>query len=420
MIQFSFMPSALASDPGHTIYASPFVISPPKDMHLWCQLVEEFLTHVVHRYGIQEVRSWLFSVWNEPDTSHNMFGFDSEQLYYDLYLNTYQTVKAFDSELCFGSPSLFPVCSASYDWMHRYLNFTKENFCVPEFIDIHFYSDDFASVEHASADFSWTLSVSEDPDYFSKFLNKIHNFLKQQNLSSLPLYITEWNFTVSHRNLLNDTCFTSCYLVKNFLENYDRASSFGYWSLTDFIEENQPASSLFHGGMGLFTSNSIPKPTYHAMCMLRHLGDCLLASGEGYFITRRGQDIVILLYNYEHCNPLFTSEGFGLTESNRYGVFPLNNVLDISVTLTELPCSAYRVTETILNRTHGSAFDQWVRAGATDLNPQEMDWLRNCSLPDLQISRFSVLNGEFLFSASLDPLEVRLVELIPENHGFIS
>lgn len=420
MIQFSFMPAELAVDPRHTIYASPFVISPPKDMNLWCRLVREFLEHAAQRYGVQELRRWLFSVWNEPDTSQNMFGLGADEMYFDLYLHTYRTVKEFDSALRFGSPSLFPVSTASYSWVTRYLHFSKENKCVPEFMDIHFYSDDFQAVEHTTANFIWSLSVSEDPDYFSKFLNKIRSFLKSVSLSHLPLYITEWNFTVSHRNLLNDTCFSACYLIRNFLENYDRADSFGYWTLTDLIEESQLPPALFHGGLGLFTYNSIPKPTYYAMGFLRRLGDELLASGEGYFITRRGQDVAMIFFNYEHCNPLFTSEGFGLTETSRYGVFPLSRALDITVKLSGLPFSACRVKETVLNRLSGSPFDKWVKAGATDLAPAEFQWLKQSSAPDIHISHFPVIDGELTFSASLDPLEVRLVELTAEESGLIS
>jgi len=83
MIQFSFMPAALAADPQHTVYAAPFITSPPTDMALWRQLVEEFLAHISRRYGRAEIRTWLYSVWNEPDTSPCMFGFGEDQVYYE-------------------------------------------------------------------------------------------------------------------------------------------------------------------------------------------------------------------------------------------------------------------------------------------------------------------------------------------------
>ncbi len=417
MIQFSFMPAALVVDPNKTVYDSPFVISPPRDIDTWCDLVRSFLEHVDRRYGRKELRSWLYSVWSEPDTSQNMFGLGANESYYTLYQHTYQTIKEFDPQLTFGSPSIFPVSTGNYDWARRYLEFTRTNNCLPEFIDIHFYSDLFEKLEHSSANFTWQLPISDDPDYFSKFLNKIRTFLKRSGLNRIPLYITEWNFTVSHRNLLNDTCFASCYLVKNFLENYDRASSFGYWSLTDFLEENQLPEEMYHGGLGLFTYNGVEKPTYYAMQFLSKLGNTLLASGQGYFITRRDDgSVAMILFNYEHCNTLYTEEGFGLTRTSRYGVFSLRNALDVSITLRNLPSPLYRVKESILNRNNGSSFDRWA-AGAQSLDHEELQWLREISRPAIYIYQTPAMEGSLQYGAALEPLEVRLVEFIPVEHG---
>ena len=87
--------------------------------------------------------------------------------------------------------------------------------------------------------------------------------------------------------------------MKNLLENYDRLQSFGYWCLTDFIEELQLPNELYHGGLGMFTYNGIPKAHYNTFKFLTHLGKELLAKGNGYFVTRDGHKLVIILYNYE-------------------------------------------------------------------------------------------------------------------------
>ena len=78
----------------------------------------------------------------------------------------------------------------------------------------------------------------------------IKKIFKSCGFGHLPIYLTEWNFTLSHQNLISDTCFKSCWLMKNLLRNYDRLDSFGYWSLTDLISENALPDVLFHGGLG--------------------------------------------------------------------------------------------------------------------------------------------------------------------------
>ncbi len=417
-IQFSFMPAAMAAEPDRTVFASPFTISLPRRMEEWNRLVTLFLTHVQKRYGTQEIRSWLYSVWNEPDTSRQMFGFEDRQQFFTLYEATCRTVKEFDSELVFGAPSLFPITKENYKWMRDYLSFADVHGCRPEFIDVHYYSDDFHQLPPGVSTFTAPATANGDPDHFGKFITELHDFLEQESVGHLPVYITEWNLTVSHRSLINDTCFKGCYLVKNFLENYDRVDAVGYWCLTDFLEEYQPAQHLFHGGMGLFTVNGIKKAPYYAMEMLSRLGDTLVAAGEGYFVTRRGERMVMVFYHYEHFNPLFVQEGFGLSLTSRDGVFPNGCDLEVSLTLTHLPDGLYRVRETILNRQHGSCFDRWVDMGAPELGESEAEWLRQNSQPALRIYQTTATQEALSYSATLAPHEVRLVEVSPAGSGY--
>jgi xylan 1,4-beta-xylosidase len=43
---------------------------PPKDYNKWQNLVEAFVAHLVERYGADEVATWYFELWNEPDITH--------------------------------------------------------------------------------------------------------------------------------------------------------------------------------------------------------------------------------------------------------------------------------------------------------------------------------------------------------------
>ena len=419
LIQFSFMPSALAEDPTHTVFSNPVVISMPRKMEEWELLVREFLAHICSRYGQQEIRSWLYSVWNEPDTSASMFGFPHKEDYYRLYQHTYKTVKAFDAALIFGTPSLFPATEASYRWFSEYLQFCRASACPPQFLDVHYYADNFQELPFDAATFAAPAKFSRDGDHFSKFIDRLQQFTKDEQIEALPLYITEWNLTVSHRNLINDTCFKATHLAKNFLENYDRLDAVGYWALTDFLDELFPEETLFHGGMGLFTANGIKKPAYHAMSMMAKLGDAVISRGEGYFVTRRANgDLAAILYNYEHCNSLFVDEGLGLTATSRDGVFPNSRPVDMTLTLQNLPEGSYRVRETILNQQHGSCFDAWVEMGGETLSAEDTAWLQQHCVPALHLSTMETQQGQLYYTATLAPHEVRLVEIKPTNNGY--
>lgn len=414
LIQFSFMPADIAANPEKTIFSSPFTVSPPKRMEDWNTLVAIFLSHVRSRYGAEEIRSWLYSVWNEPDTSIQMFGFEDSSQFYSLYQNTFQTVKTFDRELIFGSPSLYPTTGYELNWLRSFVAFAKENSCAPQFMDVHYYSDDFENFDSHKASFTTPSGFSADPEHFHKYISKVQGALKEIGMSHIPLYITEWNLCVSHRNLINDTCFKGCYVAKNFLENYDRTDALGYWSLTDLMEENQPPHESFHGGLGLFTQDGIKKTPYHAMVLMRQLGDTLLSSGDGWFITRRKNgSIAAILYNYQHFDPLFLQEGFGLTQTARDGVFPRRSTLELTLPLSGLPAGMYRIRETIVNQAHGSPFDRWVEMGAQELNPRDVQWLRDNSQPNLHIYQAAITQDNWQYQAQMAPHELRLVEISP-------
>ncbi len=79
MVELGFMPKDLASEvPGITEYQLHYpkptmggsVNNPPKDYKMWGDLVRHYVEHLVQRYGRQEVSTWYFEVWNEPDIGY--------------------------------------------------------------------------------------------------------------------------------------------------------------------------------------------------------------------------------------------------------------------------------------------------------------------------------------------------------------
>lgn len=412
LIQFSFMPEAIASDLGKTIFSSKFNTSPPKQMEHWNSLVAALTNHLLERYGRHVVREWLFCVWNEPDTSSRMFGFGDDQAFYELYQGTFNTVKACDPKLTFGSPSLLMIIDEHVTWAERFFSWAKAHNCMPEFINLHYYADDFAGL--GSAFTTYQGKLSEDSNRFQHFIAQVRAFANSFGMSESKIFMTEWNLTLSHRNLINDTCFKSCYLTKNLLENYDQLDSFGYWTLTDLLEETQPDEDLFHGGLGLFTYNGIKKPHYYAFQYINRLGDDLLTRGTGYFVTKSKRGIQMICYNYEHFNHLFASgEVFDMTQTNRYTVFTNRDRLEITIPLTHIPNQKFVIKEYIINQNHGSSFDKWVEMGAINLtNSHDVDLLKQASVPMLQISQGEISGSELTYTAILEPLEVRFIEII--------
>lgn len=203
---------------------------------------------------------------------------------------------------------------------------------------------------------------------------------------------------------------------KNILENYDRLDSFTYQALTDLMADDALPNKLFFGGLGLFTVNGIPKASYYAYTLLRQLGDQFLGRGDGYFITRKHNSYQIMLYNYKHFNYLYANgERFDMTETDRYTVFADSDPVTIELCLSNIPQGTYKISETYVNRTHGSSYDQWVSMGGLELTtPYEFDLLKKASSPGFHQKLMHIASDETLrLNAELELLEIRLIQITP-------
>lgn len=425
LIQLSFMPEALAADPGHRIFDSKMLNSPPRRTEDWCSLVQALVRHLLARYGAARVRTWLFTIWNEPDTPQNMFGFPTDEAFFEFYLATFRAIREIDPALRIGSPSTYFDPMETGQWLRRFTAWCKGHDCLPGFVLVHYYGTNLTHatvVERGQELPTERLQLTTDENMPKKSFDMILSYVRSAYPKGTKVYLTEWNFTPSHRDPLGDTCFRSCYLVKTILENFDRMDSMGYWLLTDLFEEHQVPMEVFHGGLGLFTYNGIKKPAYYAFYLLSKLGGELVDSGDGYFLTRSGNAYQLMLYHYRHYSALYAAgESFDMTDTDRYTPFEPEQKRDFEIRITDVPEGVWQVSEYALGRQSGSSFDKWVEMGAQPLQAaEEVELLKSLSLP--MINKYSATATErgLTINAMLDLLEVRLICMQAEWGGNVS
>lgn len=418
IVQLSFMPMLLAKDPQRRLFN--YLVSEPNSLSRWGELVKAVVSHLLERYGDRVCR-WHFCVWTQPDTPTDLYGFASPEAFYSFYRCTYQAVKECHPSLSFGTPPTYYIVREGYtNWYLPFLDWCRKNGCMPDFLNFYYY-DTALMDEQSSKDsifgFVYSMTLRDKPDGFRDFVNQVRSEREQLGLKKTPIFLTEWNNTPSQEDLLNDTCFKSCYIVKNILENYDKLDSFGYWSLTDWMGEAPLPRELFFGGLGLFTVSGIPKASYYALWLLRQLGSTWVGSGDGWFATRQGSRFQILMYNYRHFSHLYAlGERFDMTFTDRYTPFDPVQSLDVQLRLTDVRNGSYLVRETVLNRKSGSAFDQWVDMGALELDTQqEHKTLEALSVPRCSKYLAEAKNHTLELDALLDMLEVRLLTIEPKE-----
>ena len=134
IVEVSFMPRDLASDPDRTVFDYGAIVSPPKDWDRWERLVGDLAAHLVERYGRDEVRTWGFEIWNEANLE--VFWSGTRDDYLRLYDVSVRAVKAVDAALPVGGPA-----SAAAAWIDELLAYVDRSSAPIDFLSTHTYGN---------------------------------------------------------------------------------------------------------------------------------------------------------------------------------------------------------------------------------------------------------------------------------------
>ncbi len=273
-VEISFMPRKLAFNPDalHPFWYKPNV-SPPKSMDRWDDLIKHFAQHLVDRYGIDEVSTWFFEVWNEPNIDF-WNGIPRERSYFDLYAHTARALKSASPRLRVGGPA-----TAASAWVDDFLKFTAANHVPVDFVSAHAYADD--TVEDL-------FGTSEDipmDDRVCRAAAKVRDQIKASSKPGLPFLLTEWN--VQGTMDARDTTFVAAALANTVRQCDGAVNMMSFWTFSDVFEEAGPIPKPFINGFGLRAKGGINKPSYYAYGLLHQLGTERLAENSPNVIVTK-------------------------------------------------------------------------------------------------------------------------------------
>lgn len=97
--------------------------------------------------------------------------------------------------------------------------------------------------------------------------------------------------------------------------------------------------------------------------------------------------------------------------TRRYTPFNKSGNMELSLEFTDVDCSKITVRESVINKSNGSAFDEWIKMGAKNLNREDVEYLKSICHPSVHTSDKEVNDEKFTIDAHLEPLEVRLIEI---------
>ena len=130
-VELGFMPEALASGK-QTIFWWRGNVTPPKDYNKWAELIRTLTLHFTQRYGANEVKTWYFEVWNEPNLNVNGFWAGTQEEYFKLYKYSAEAIKSVNKEYRVGGPA-----TAGAAWEPEMIDFCMKNSVSLDFISTH-------------------------------------------------------------------------------------------------------------------------------------------------------------------------------------------------------------------------------------------------------------------------------------------
>ena len=336
IIELSFMPHDLASDPDRTTFQYRGIISPPRDLGRWGALVEALVRHLALRYGRDEVAGWAFEVWNEANLQ--LFWTGTEADYFDLYDASARAVKAVDPAFRVGGPS-----TAAVGWVDDLLEHCRATDVPIDFVTTHTYGS-------PPLDLRPMLACYGRPD--------------------LPIWWTEWGVSPSLGGTVNDGAWGAPLVARGMRSAAGRVDALSYWVASDqFVELGVP-DRLFHGGFGLLTIGNLRKPRFWAVWILEQLGArairCDLAGDGGgslveAWASRAGERVVMAVWN-------------GTIDPSRAGGDdPLGRRVELVV--AGLDPGPYRRRHRRLDLDHSNIDATW-RAFGNDPWPDDFGWER--------------------------------------------
>lgn len=268
-VELGFMPQALASG-SKTIFWWKGNVTPPHDMQKWEDFIRAFTLHVQERYGHDEVKTWYFEVWNEP----NLDGFwaGTQQQYFDLYAVSARAVKSVSPDYKVGGPG-----TAGCGWIKDFLKFCETNQSPVDFVSTHTYGVESGYLDETA---THGTALSKNPNSIFGEVKMVRQQIADSAFPNAELHFTEWSSSYTPADPFHDSYHSAAYIIDKLKNCGDAAQSMSYWTFTDIFEEPGPRWEAFHGGFGLMNYQDIKKSAYYAYQFLNRLGPTELKSND--------------------------------------------------------------------------------------------------------------------------------------------
>jgi xylan 1,4-beta-xylosidase len=403
-VELSFMPSDLASG-SRTIFWWKGNVTPPKSYEKWAGLITNLVTHFQQRYDHDEVASWYFEVWNEPDL-HDGFWTGSKEDYFKLYDVTARAIKSVSPDYRVGGPA-----TAIGQWDKSFIEFCYNNNVPLDFISTHSYGVKQGYLDETG---NRGTVIDSDPNSVIGRMTGERAMINASPMPGLPLHFTEWSSAYTPTDFMHDTYQQAAFILSKVKGSYQSVDSMSYWVFTDIFEENGPRMTPFHGGFGLINYEDLKKPAFYAFKFLNELGPQELSNADTASWVCKGDDnsVQALFWNY---TPIVPPKGTNDQQFYQREI-QARDIGNVQLSITNLPAGSYSLKIYQTGYCANDVFTGYLDMGSpSQLTPTQVELLRKQSNGDPEtVETIQIEAGKpFTRTFSMRQNDVYFVKLEP-------
>ena len=351
-VELGLMPAALASGE-KTSFWWMHNVTPPREISEWEQLIEATLRHWVARYGIEEVSSWYFEVWNEPNLG--CFWTGTPEDYLRLYEVTAHAVKRVSPRLRVGGPS-----SAGNGGTKELLDYCARTGAPLDFVSNHGYGSKQEPDVWGTKD----LVLDARPESCIDCFSETRAWIDASAFPGVEFHLTEFGPSWAMYDPIKDTHYAAAWMAYKLKQLEPLVDSCSYWTFTDIFEEPAPVPGAFPGLFGACNIHGLRKPVWHLYALLKRLSSQPLASNDSAsWAAGDAAGVRVLWFDHRFPNPGTNKQHF-----TRPAAEP--QIEPALIEIYGLAPGRWRVVRTRVGRGSNDVYGDWIDAGApNDLTP---------------------------------------------------
>lgn len=371
----------------------------------WEQLLEQFLWHMIERYTLGTVDRWMFEIAEDIGMQT---GAAKNILYEELYQISYTSIRRYLPNAKIGGCGRNRMMGE--EELRERLLFWKEGDQKPDFLSFMSYPYRIETKE--KLDTYKLLEMEVDQKFIKEDLEDYKLVMCQVDYPDTPIWITEWNTSLSERNSYNDSCAKAAHMLSQMTGLAGEVEGMCYWSISDcharYFDKKEPLV----GATGLLTKDGLCKPSYYAYEFWSFVGQKVIAKGEDYLISSRSRNE----YNLILFHPQKFNEIYRTYTENEIGVKELPYIFEnrerkwYSFLLKNLQNGMKKISIYHICEEEGNILAEWGKLGYLDsLNQFETEYLKKRCIPRMEVIRRKVTNQNLKLELELEPNEICLV-----------